>query len=181
MHLCLERVPFHLYYVTDCDRFIDRMMDLMPPDELAEELVGVIHRRTVDSDKRQKKVLTSRVDDLEDEALLERLDMKPIFLLLEKLYRNSLKVFLRVVCIELPSVYSQTHCYLSHRDSTYVYTVENSRTTVWKSLYVHSPPYPYKFRWVRNRYPVSRIGRLAVRWINTRLTPRSDEECSWSW
>lgn len=47
----------------------------MPPDELAEELVGVIQRRTADSDKRQKKIVTSRVDDLDDEALLERLGL----------------------------------------------------------------------------------------------------------
>lgn len=29
--------------------------------------------------------------------------------------------------------------------------------------------------------PLSRIGRLVVQWVNTRLTPRTDDECKWSW
>eukprot|EP00752_Nemacystus_decipiens_P006272 g5656.t1 len=73
------------------------MMDAMPADELAEELVGVIHR-TMDSERRARRKREMERDfDTNDEALLER------------------------------------------------------------------------------------IGRLVVQWVNTRLTPRTDDECKWNW
>ncbi|CAM9208874.1 unnamed protein product [Ectocarpus sp. 6 AP-2014] len=82
---------------AEYERFVDKMMDSMPADELAEELVGVFHR-TMDSEKRERRRRELERDfDTDDEALLER------------------------------------------------------------------------------------IGRLVVQWVNTRLTPRTDEECDWSW
>ena len=48
------------------------MMDSMPADELAEELVGVIHR-TMDSERRERRKKELQRDfDTDDEALLER-------------------------------------------------------------------------------------------------------------
>lgn len=53
-------------------RFIDKMMDSMPAEELAEELVGVIHR-TMDSERRERRKRELERDfDTNDEALLER-------------------------------------------------------------------------------------------------------------
>lgn len=47
-------------------------MDSMPADELAEELVGVIHR-TMDSERRERRKKELQRDfDTDDEALLER-------------------------------------------------------------------------------------------------------------
>lgn len=47
-------------------------MDSMPADELAEELVGVIHR-TMDSERRERRKKEIQRDfDMDDEALLER-------------------------------------------------------------------------------------------------------------
>eukprot|EP00903_Cladosiphon_okamuranus_P020403 g18723.t1 len=82
---------------AEYERFVDKMMDAMPAEELAEELVGVIHR-TMDSERRERRKRELERDfDTNDEALLER------------------------------------------------------------------------------------IGRLVVQWVNTRLTPRTDDECKWSW
>lgn len=48
------------------------MMDAMPAEELAEELVGVIHR-TMDSERRERRKRELERDfDTNDEALLER-------------------------------------------------------------------------------------------------------------
>lgn len=48
------------------------MMDTMPAEDLAEELVGVIHR-TMDSERRERKRKELQRDfDTDDEALLER-------------------------------------------------------------------------------------------------------------
>lgn len=53
-------------------RFVDKMMDAMPAEELAEELVGVIHR-TMDSERRERhRKEIERDFDSNDEALLER-------------------------------------------------------------------------------------------------------------
>eukprot|EP00904_Undaria_pinnatifida_P012801 jgi/Undpi1/8651/HiC_scaffold_25.g11116.m1 len=82
---------------AEYERFVEKMMDSMPADELAEELVGVIHR-TMDSERRERRKKEIQRDfDMDDEALLER------------------------------------------------------------------------------------IGRLVVQWVNTRLTPRTDDECKWNW
>lgn len=54
------------------DRFVEKMMDSMPADELADELVGVIHR-TMDSERRERRKKEIQRDfDMDDEALLER-------------------------------------------------------------------------------------------------------------
>lgn len=82
---------------AEYERFVEKMMDSMPADELAEELFGVIHR-TMDSERRERRKKELQRDfDADDEALLER------------------------------------------------------------------------------------IGRLVVQWVNTRLTPRTDDECEWNW
>lgn len=53
-------------------RFVDKMMDAMPAEDLAEELVGVIHR-TMDSERRERRRKEIERDfDTNDEALLER-------------------------------------------------------------------------------------------------------------
>ncbi|CAM9291134.1 unnamed protein product [Scytosiphon promiscuus] len=82
---------------AEYERFVDKMMDAMPAEDLAEELVQVIHR-TMDAERQQRrKRELDRDFDPDDEALLER------------------------------------------------------------------------------------IGRLVVKWVNTRLTPRTDEDCKWNW
>lgn len=53
-------------------RFVEKMMDSMPADKLAEELVEVIHR-TMDSERQERRKKELQRDfDTDDEALLER-------------------------------------------------------------------------------------------------------------
>lgn len=54
------------------DRFVDKVMGSIPSEDLAEDLVQVIHR-TMDSEKRERKKKELAKDfDTNDEALLER-------------------------------------------------------------------------------------------------------------
>ena len=59
-------------------------MDIMPAEELAEELVGAIHRN-IESGRRRKGEIASRVDDTDDEALLERCMCRPLLEFLQVL------------------------------------------------------------------------------------------------
>lgn len=53
-------------------RFVDKMMDAMPAEDLAEELVQVLHR-TMDTERQQRRKRELERDfDPDDEALLER-------------------------------------------------------------------------------------------------------------
>lgn len=59
-------------YASIMLRFVDKMMDAMPAEDLAEELVGVIHR-TMDTERRERRKRELERDfDTNDEALLER-------------------------------------------------------------------------------------------------------------
>lgn len=65
-------LPYHTISFDKLNRFVEKMMDIMPAEDLANELFGVIHRN-MDSERRERrKKELDRDFDTNDEALLER-------------------------------------------------------------------------------------------------------------